>query len=145
MAKRLPVMAEAAELRSEPAPEEIPASAPEEAPQAPAEEAPSSAPEAPSAAPAEEPATPPAGEGEKPAEAAREPELLTPAQWAVRKGHTNPTDPRVRGITNFRAWIFDATAHHAGWGIRVAIDRPLTEAQYDAAVKAALGIALSGQ
>lgn len=71
--------------------------------------------------------------------------LLTPAEWAARKGHTNPTDPRVRGITNYKAWIFEAAKHHAGWGTRVALNKPMTSAEYDEAVESACNIALSGQ
>lgn len=74
-----------------------------------------------------------------------EPLVLTPAEWAVRKGHANPTDPRIRGIDNFKAWVFEAAKHHAGWGTRVALNKPIDESEYDAAVGSALSIACKGQ
>jgi hypothetical protein len=77
---------------------------------------------------------------DKPAE-----ERKTPAEWAVECGHFNQK-PRTASLRpsakTMRAWIFDSTKVHAGWGTRVASDVKLTRAEYEAAVAAACNISL---
>ena len=71
-----------------------------------------------------------------------EPERHTPAQWAVIRGHVNakPKSNLRPGARTMRAWIYDSTKVHAGWGKRIAADVQLTGEQYDAAVEAACNV-----
>jgi len=85
--------------------------------------------------PAPEPAPPPlaADDGRK-----------TPKEWSLVRGHFNakPKGTIRPGAKTMRAWIYDSTKVHAGWGKRVAADVRLTGDQYDAAVDAALNVSL---
>lgn len=72
-------------------------------------------------------------------------ERKTPAEWAAICGHLNakPKTASLRpSAKTMRAWIFDSTKVHAGWGTRVAGDVRLTRAEYEAAVAAACNISL---
>lgn len=84
--------------------------------------------------PAPEPAPPP------PAAAVTK----TPREWALERGHFNarPKGSIRPGAKTMRAWIYDSTKVHAGWGKRTAADVQLTGEQYDAAVNAALNVSL---
>lgn len=89
-------------------------------------------PEAPPPEPAPEPAPLAAGE------------TKTPKEWSLVRGHVNakPKGTIRPGAKTMRAWIYDSTKVHAGWGKRVAADVRLTGEQYDAAVDAALNVSL---
>lgn len=83
---------------------------------------------------APEPAPPPLAAGE----------TKTPKEWSLVRGHVNakPKGTIRPGAKTMRAWIYDSTKVHAGWGKRVAADARLTGEQYDAAVDAALNVSL---
>lgn len=68
----------------------------------------------------------------------------TPREWAAERGHFNakPKGSIRPGAKTMRAWIYDSTKVHAGWGKRTAADVQLTGEQYDAAVNAALNVSL---
>lgn len=72
-------------------------------------------------------------------------ERRTPAQWAAERGHVNakPKGSIRPGARTMRAWIYDSTKVHAGWGKRVAADVQLTGDEYDAAVNAAVNVTLA--